>query len=284
MKILVTGCKGMLGRELVSVFSEDYTVRGIDVDEADITDREKIIATIETIAPDLIIHTAAYTDVDGCEKNVGIAYRVNGVGTQNVAIACRQIDATLVYISTDFVFDGTKREPYLESDQSNPLNVYGKSKLRGERYVQTLLNKYFIVRTSWLFGGNGRNFVETILRLAKEKDKLNIVDDQVGSPTYTKDLAYEIKRLIKANSYGIYHISNNGSCSWYEFAKEIFKVTNLNHIKVIPVKSAELNRPAPRPSYSVLKNYRLELTIGDEMRRWQGALNDYLQDGGLEND
>ena len=231
MRVLITGACGMLGRDLVETLSKEHELFGIDVKDsgswilnlgsmefskADIINKEEIIKVICDARPEVVIHTAAYTDVDGCEKNEDLAHRVNGTGTQNVALACQKCKAVIAYISTDFVFDGEKKEPYIESDRPNPLSVYGKSKLEGEKHISSLLDRYFIIRTSWLFGKHGRNFVNTILKLAQEKKELRVVNDQIGSPTYTKDLAYAIKRLITDHrspitDFGIYHISNSDS-------------------------------------------------------------------------
>ena len=308
MRILITGACGMLGRDLVEALSKEYEVVGLDIKspksnvqspksvkfvEADITNKEEIIKAICDVKPDIVIHAAAYTNVDGCEKNPDLAYRVNGTGTQNVVLACKECKAIIAYISTDFVFDGEKKEPYLESDKPNPLSVYGKSKLEGERHISSLLDRYFIIRTSWLFGKHGKNFVNTILKLAKEKKELKVVNDQVGSPTYTKDLAYAIKKLLtdyrsftplegKASlmgpitNYGIYHISNSGSCSWYEFAQEILRVMGYE-LRVKGISSEGLNRPARRPRFSVLDNSRYIKIIGEPLKSWQEALREYLK-------
>ncbi|MDI6704369.1 MAG: dTDP-4-dehydrorhamnose reductase [bacterium] len=274
MRILITGVKGMLGQDLKRGLSS-HELFGVDISDFDITDRYLTQKRIGEIKPEMVIHTAAYTDVDGCEKDPDLAYRVNAVGTQNVVLACKEYHVIMVYISTDFVFSGDKKEPYIEFDHPNPINVYGQSKLAGEWFVQNLLDRFFIIRTSWLFGKNGRNFVDTILKLAAEKDFLEVVNDQVGSPTYTVHLAQEINRLIKTSSFGIYHISNRGYCSWFEFAKRVLKISG-KETRVLPIKSQELNLPAKRPPYSVLRNYCLELTIGDEMKEWDVALEEYL--------
>lgn len=303
MRILITGACGMLGRDLVEALSKEHEVVGLDVKSpksivnspkstvhgsrfivCDITDRKNIIKAICDVRPEVVIHTAAYTDVDGCEKNKDLAYKVNGTGTQNVALACKKCKAVMAYISTDFVFDGEKRRPYLESDKPNPLSIYGKSKLKGERYVSSLLNKYFIIRTSWLFGEHGRNFVNTILNLAQEKKELKVINDQIGSPTHTKDLAQATEHLLNLiqdlesriqDLFGIYHISNSGSCSWYEFAREILRVTSYE-LRVKSISSEELDRPAKRPGFSVLNNSRYIKTVGEPLRPWQKALKAYL--------
>jgi len=289
MNVLITGISGMLGVDLYKTLGEDNEVVGFDVRDfpsvsfsppiihkIDITNLEKLKNFFYQLSPDIVIHTAAYTDVDGCEKNPNKAYKINALGTRNVALACQEIKASLMYISTDFVFSGDKNKPYFEFDEPSPLSVYGKSKLAGENYVKAFLNRYFIVRTSWLYGHYGKNFVETILKLAQEKNELTVVDDQVGSPTYTIDLAEQIKLLIKTELYGTYHITNFGSCSWYEFAREILKLADIKENKIKPIASKELRRPASRPKFSVLNNYCLKLSIGNSMREWKAALKEYM--------
>jgi dTDP-4-dehydrorhamnose reductase len=276
LKVLVTGAKGMLGTDIVKYLSDEHEVAGVDINDFDIANIEITLARVLQIAPDIIIHAAAYTDVDGCELDIDTAYRVNAIGTQSIALACQNLDIPLLYISTDFVFDGKKRTPYLEWDTPNPIAVYGASKYAGEQIVTGLLNKFYIVRIAWLYGQNGKNFVYTIRRLAGERDKLQIVDDQIGSPTFTTDVAGGIGRLIKMGNYGIYHMVNHGEVSWYGFAKEILRLSGLNGVKVEPVSSDILNRAAKRPSYSVLRNLALELTIGDSMRNWDSALTDFI--------
>ncbi len=251
MKILVTGCNGMLGAECMAFLSREHEVSGIDLDDADITDRAQIMETVAIRSPQLVIHTAAYTDVDGCEQHPDRAYKVNAIGTQNVALACARLDATMVYISTDFVFNGRKKQPYIEFDEPDPKSVYARSKLAGEQYVRSLVNKGFIVRTSWLFGKHGKNFVETILRLAGERDELRIVSDQIGSPTFAGDLVQEMARLIATGAYGIYHLSNNGSCSWFDYARKILELAHVENGQVVPISPEALGRPAVRPAFSV---------------------------------
>ena len=193
-----------------------------------------------------------------------------------MAVAAAKIGAKLVYISTDYVFNGKAGRPYIEFDMTDPINIYGKSKLAGEQYVASLSNKYFIVRTSWLYGRQGKNFVKTMLNLAQEKSEVSVVNDQVGSPTWSKDLAYFIEELIQTELYGIYHASNGGLCSWFDLARAIFKLAGLNQIKVMPISTAELNRPAPRPAYSVLENYCIRLEGLSALRPWEEALEEFL--------
>ena len=280
-KILITGSKGMLGSALVEALSSEFKIKGIDIDDCDITDRQKITKTIKDYNPGIVIHAAAYTDVDGCELNSEKAFAVNFKGTENIARAAKEINATLFYISTDYVFDGSKEKPYIETDAPNPINIYGKSKLEGERILQAVLEKYLILRTSWLFGPNGKNFVTTILQKAKDTETLRVVDDQVGSPTYTIDLAEAIKSLLTTynlpltTNYGIYHITNSGSCSWYEFAREICSLKQLK-TQILPINSKESHRPAKRPKMSILDNSKLLDTFKLKLRPWAEALNHFL--------
>lgn len=291
MKILITGSSGMLGQALCQELSDKYEVTGIDIVksttndqrpttfiECDIADREKTVTEIASVKPDMVIHTAAYTDVDGCEENPEKAHRVNVLGTETIALACRKCGAFLYYISTDFVFDGEKKSAYIESDRPNPINIYGKSKLDGERFVQSILKKIVIVRSSWLFGKGGRNFVDTLLNKAKSEKRIEVVNDQFGSPTYTKDLARAISRLVGSTERlsGIYHITNSGSCSWYEFAKEILKVKAIKGAVLEPATSGDINRPARRPKMSILEDRRYQEVTGEKLRPWQDALWEYL--------
>jgi len=293
LKVLITGISGMLGVDLYQTLREKYEVVGFDIKDfpstsflpppvqrGDITRIDEVKRAFHELTPDLVVHTAAYTDVDGCEKNPDKAYKVNALGTRNVCLACQDLNIPVIYISTDFVFDGKKDSPYLEFDQPHPISIYGRSKLAGEEYIKTLLNKYFIVRTSWLYGYYGRNFVETILQLASQKKELKVVNDQVGSPTYTRDLSEKIKELLPTELYGVYHITNSGSCSWYEFAREILKLADIKGAQLKSITSEELSRPAPRPRFSVLENYCLKLTLRNSMRDWKEALRDYMLERG----
>ena len=297
MRILITGACGMLGRDLVEVLAEGQELYLLDVQKfpsslssqfstltLDITDSAKTYREITRINPDIVIHSAAYTDVDGAETNMDLAFRINALGTRNIALACQRFDTELLYISTDFVFDGEKGEPYLEFDRPNPQSIYGKSKYWGELYIDSLLNRFYIVRSSWLFGKNGKNFVSTILNLAKQKKEIEVVNDQIGSPTYTKDLAQAIAQLIgregkdsitRASLYGICHITNSGQCSWYEFAGEILQDSD---VLLKPITSEELNRPAKRPKFSVLENSVRKLQGWKSLRHWKEALKDYLKE------
>jgi dTDP-4-dehydrorhamnose reductase len=273
MKIIVTGSKGQLGKELLELYSDDE-VTGVDIDEMDITDAKQTVNFITEFNPDIVIHAAAMTDVDGCEKNKEIAYKVNTLGTRNVALACQKANSEMLYVSTDFVFAGDKGENYNEFDIPSPLSIYGKSKFEGEKIVKELLNKFYIVRTAWLYG-DGHNFVKTMLSLAENKDSLNIVSDQQGTPTYAKDLAIAISKIVDSGLYGTYHASNNGNCSWYDFAKKIFEIKGID-IKVNPTTAEEFGSPAERPTYSVMDNFALESQDIYHLRDWDEALKDYL--------
>ena len=276
-KVLILGAQGMLGHDLLEVFSKEYDVTGLDIDDLDITRQGSTRKTIKELSPDVVINAAGYTDVDGCEKKINKAFAVNGQGTKNVAKGCRDNGSKLIYFSTDYIFDGAKGSPYREDDPPNPLSIYGESKLMGERYIEEILDDYLIVRTQWLYGMHGRNFVETILALAEERDRIEVVHDQEGSPTYTADLSRAIAALVSKNLRGTFHVSNSGSCSWYDFALEIVRLANSSQVEIVPISSAALNRPAKRPPYSILNCQRLELEAGFSMRPWQQALQDYFQ-------
>jgi len=278
LKILVTGAKGMLGSDLLPLLEQEHKVIGVDIDNYDLTSIEAI-QKIQEVSPELVLHLAAYTDVDGCETNAELSYATNAIATRNVSLACQKMRAAMVYISTDYVFDGEKKGPYFEFDSPNPINVYGQTKLAGEYFVSHLLNRFYIVRTAWLYGRKGRNFVDTILKHAQKKEELRVVDDQVGSPTYTKDLAKALVKLIRSNLFGIYHLTNSGSCSWHEFAKAILKLAGLE-TKVIPTKSEQYVRPARRPKNSVLSNFCWLQAFKEPLRPWEEALKDYLRESG----
>lgn len=276
MKIMIIGSEGMLGHDLVNVLSAEHEVCTTTIETLDITDIDKTIKTVKENNPDVLVHAAAFTDVDGSESKPDLAYKVNAIGTRNVAVACQKTDCAMVYICTDYVFDGTNNNSYYEYDQTKPLGVYGKTKHTGEVYIHDILNKFYIVRTSWLYGYHGPNFVTTMLNLAKTTDSISVVNDQIGSPTYTVDLADAIKLLIKRPSYGIYHITNSEHCSWYDFAMEIFKQANVQ-VDLKPVTTEEYPRPAPRPKYSVLKNYNWKMEGYPKIRSYKEALSDYMK-------
>ena len=273
------GAKGMLGRDLMGVLLSSLPndeVIGWDIEEIDIQKEEDTVFKIEKLRPNIMVHIAAYTDVDGCELNEEKAFAVNAEGTKHVALTASRCQAKMVYLSTDYVFDGNKREPYLESDSPHPLNVYGRSKWKGEQYVQELVKDPLIVRTQWLFGRYGKNFVTSILRQAGEKRVLSIVNDQIGSPTYTVDLAKTISALIQFDASGIFHVANSDLCTWYTFGQAILKLSGMDKVRVIPISSKELGRPAIRPSYSVLNCQKLKKKTGLTLRPWSEALKEYL--------
>ena len=290
MRILVTGSEGMLGRALLtSLESSNVEVVGTDIksrkNPLDITKPDVLSGFIKNIAPDVVIHSAAYTDVDACELNLNNTYLINAEGTKSIAKICKDTGAFLIYISTDFIFDGKKASPYKEDDAPSPINIYGRSKLQGEKYVQKLLEKYLIIRTSWLFGGNGRNFVDTIINKAVSGQSLNVVDDQRGSPTYSVDLATAITGLL-LTAYDVeikvIHITNSGSCTWYKFAKEIIRVKGIKGVSIGPIMSDTSKRVANRPKMSVLDNTIYAKISGSSMPSWQDALVRYLADKGKE--
>lgn len=276
MKILITGSNGMLGHDLQKVLSDKHELILTTSKTLDITDKQHTIDFIREVKPDIIINSAAYTDVDGCEENQNIAYAVNGEGVRNLSLACKEVDCALVHISTDYVFDGTAREPIDEDGEIGPISVYGKSKLKGEEAILEILDKYFIVRTAWLYGINGKNFPKTMLELAKNHSQITVVYDEIGTPTYTPDLARAISDLIETDYYGIYHLTNSGSCSWCEFSKYIFEVADVD-VEVIPVTASEFARPAPRPSYSVLDNKNWIKKGFKPLRNYKEAIREYIE-------
>ncbi|SHJ52811.1 dTDP-4-dehydrorhamnose reductase [Propionispora hippei] len=274
MKILVTGAKGQLGIEVAKQRNEHELILAGRSD-LDITDARQVSSCLRKVNPDAVIHCAAYTNVDGAESDEDGAFQVNVVGAQNLASGCLETGARLVYISTDYVFDGTKQGVYREFDPVNPQTVYGRTKWQGEELVRQILGRHYIVRTAWLYG-EGKNFVRTMLQLAEKQPTLRVVADQVGTPTSTVDVAQAIYRLLDSDAYGTYHASCQGQCSWYDFACEIFRKAG-KQVQVLPVTTAEFPRPAKRPAYSVLDNYMLRMTVGDSMRSWQEALSEYIQ-------
>lgn len=289
MKIVVTGSKGQLASEIINMIKLGKSEIGkidpiyknsnlvcVDVDELDITDKKAVEEFLLKEKPNLIINCAAMTNVDVCETNLELAMKVNAIGPRNLSEASSKIGAKIVHISTDYVFSGDGQTPYCEWDICNPQSIYGKSKLLGEIFTRENNHKYFIVRTSWLYGKNGNNFVKTMLNLGKEKSSIKVVDDQRGNPTNANDLAYHILKLAVTDQYGIYHCTGEGECSWYEFASEIMNLASLN-CKVEPCTTEEFPRPAKRPSYSSLNNLMLKSTVGNEMRNWKDALKSFLK-------
>ena len=265
----------MLGSELMESLSKEYDVAGVDLEEMDVTDLAATRQKVREVAPELIYHTASYNAVDKAESRRDDAFRINTIGTKNVALAAREIGAAMVFFSTDYVFDGTKSTPYVEWDIPNPLGVYGRSKAAAEWMVRTLIPEHFIVRISWLIGHNGPNFVETILKKARSGESLSVVNDQTGSPTFANDLIAELLRVIPTKAFGTYHISNNGMCTWYDLTKAILDEMKLD-VPLHPISTEESGRAAPRPKFSYLRNAVLELTIGDRMTQWHDGLRRYL--------
>ncbi|WP_270180232.1 dTDP-4-dehydrorhamnose reductase [Alkalihalobacillus sp. CinArs1] len=277
-KVLITGAKGQLGSELVPILSSrGYLVYPFGSRELDITNQSLVNESVKDVNPSVIIHCAAYTNVDQAESTIQRAFEVNAVGSRNVAVAARNVNSKLVYLSTNYVFDGMKRTAYTEYDTPNPINVYGSSKLAGEQYVKEFSPNHFILRTSWLYGGDHKNFVTMMQDLAKKKDSLSIVTDQIGNPTYTYDLANKMIEIFETEKYGTYHVSNSGQCSWFEFAKEIFHVSNIA-IELSPVTTEEYAAPAPRPKNSTMEPFNLTLNNFLVMRRWEEALREYVKE------
>lgn len=276
MKVLVTGANGQLGYDIIEEFKlrniECYAAIRSDFDLCDFITTEKFIVTYR---PDVIIHCAAYTAVDKAEDEKELCRAVNAGGTESIARICKKIDAKMLYISTDYVFDGTKDGYYEVDDTPNPINVYGKTKLEGEQAVQKILEKYFIVRISWVFSEHENNFVKSMLRFGKDRKEINVVSDQFGSPTYTKDLAKLLIDMIKTDKYGIYHATNEGECSWAEFAEEIFRLAEIA-VKVNHIKTSEYPAKAKRPKNSRLSKRELIIHKFDSLRSWQDALKEVL--------
>jgi dTDP-4-dehydrorhamnose reductase len=295
MKILITGSKGQLGSQIINIIkngeselgqiSELYReseVKGIDIEDLDITNLVAVKEYINEFKPDIVINPAAYTNVDGCESNEDLAFKVNSIGARNIARACEEVKAKLIHVSTDYVFPGNGQVAYREYDITNPASVYGKTKLLGEEYIKQFCSKYFIVRTAWLYGYNGKNFVKTIMKVAKERGHLDVVDDQRGNPTNAEDLVYHILKLVLTEEYGIYHCTGKGECSWYDFACKIVEYAGVE-CTVSPVTSEQFKRTAERPSYSSLDNMMLRCTVGDDMREWEEALKEFIDKYNKQN-
>ena len=276
MKILVTGVTGQLGYDCVKQLTqEEHEVRGVSSKEFPLTEPVKMEAYLKKFRPEAVIHCAAYTAVDRAEDEAEACRAVNGEGTRTLARLCREIDAKLIYISTDYVFPGTGEEPYAEDAPTSPVNVYGASKLQGEEAVRELLEKYFIVRISWVFGYNGKNFIRTMLKLAETHDKLTVVDDQVGSPTYTRDLAVLLAEMVKSDKYGTYHATNEGFCSWADLAIETFRQAGVR-VEVERVTSDKFPTKAVRPHNSRMSKGALDRAGFQRLPRWQDAVGRYL--------
>ena len=299
-KILVTGVNGQLGYDVVRELDKrGYEAIGVDREVMNLTNSEEIRRVMNDISPDGVIHCAAYTAVDAAEENIELCERVNALAVKDIAECAKYLDIPMIYISTDYVFNGMKginqndvdevaytiednnicKECYLEyteDDKVNPINVYGRTKYEGERYVRDILDKHYIVRISWVFGENGNNFIDTMLRLSKDRDELNVIDDQVGSPTYTKDLAPLLVDMLESDRYGTYHATNDGYCSWYEFAKEIFDVAGVD-IKVNPITTDMYPTKAKRPFNSKMSKEKLVKNNFKMLRSWKDAVKDYIK-------
>ena len=292
MKILITGSNGQLGNELqkivatgkaeIGAVSEEIKnaeVFAMDVDTLDITNLEQVKKVLNEVKPDVVINCAAATNVDGCEANQDLAFKINSLGPRNLAMVAEELGAKIVQVSTDYVFSGVGETPLKESDLVAPVSVYGKTKLLGEEFIRDFSSKYYIVRTAWLYGYVGHNFVYTMMKLGKDRDTLSVVNDQLGNPTHANDLAYHILKLIQTEEYGVYHCTGKGECSWFDFASEIMKLSGRN-CTVNPCTSEEYKSMYPnsadRPAYSSLDNMMLRCTIGDEMRDWKDALKTFM--------
>lgn len=295
MRILITGCRGQLGTELIkqldaglselgklpAVYADPY-VKGVDIDDFDLSDKDAVYQHLDDESYDLAVNCAAYTNVDGCETSPDTAWAANAIAVRNLAEACERTATKLAHVSTDYVFDGKADRPYREYDLTAPNTVYGKTKLAGEQFAQQRCRRTFIIRTQWLYGYHGSNFVKTILTAAKEKGAVSVVNDQFGCPTNAVDVAHHILKIAATNKYGLYHCANHGVASWYDFTCEIVKLAGVD-AQVTSCTTAEYPRPAPRPAYSALDNMALRITVGDDMRLWQDAIAAYIQNLDKEN-
>jgi len=273
MRIAITGSKGQLGLALQQVLARDDLLL-IDLPEHDITDLSAMGRAISLFRPDVIVHAAAMTNVDGCEQDPEMAYRVNALGTRNIAVAAQECGARLAYVSTDYVFDGARSEPYWEFDDPNPLSIYGRSKWAGEQCVRSLSSRHYIARTAWLYGHGPRNFVETVLRLAQERGSLRMVTDEIGSPTFATDLAEALSKLVRLPAYGTYHLVNAGTCSRYEWAQEILSLAGARNVELVATENYQ--RLARVPKHSHLRNF-CGVQLGIVLRPWREALADYMR-------
>ncbi|MEG2246568.1 MAG: dTDP-4-dehydrorhamnose reductase [Peptostreptococcaceae bacterium] len=290
MRILVTGINGQLGHDVVRELNKrGHESIGVDKEQMDLTVSSQIKEFIGKVNPEAIIHCAAYTAVDAAEDNEELCRKVNAYAVRDIAELAKELEIPMIYISTDYVFDGMKgiednneeidRSSYLEyieTDETNPKNIYGQTKLEGELYVKELLEKYYIIRISWVFGENGNNFIDTMLRLGKDRDRLSVIDDQIGSPTYTKDLAHILADMIETDKYGTYHVTNEGFCSWYDFAKEIFRVANID-IDINPICTLGYNTKAQRPLNSKMSKDKIKENGFKKLRSWNDAVEEYIR-------
>lgn len=278
-KILITGSNGQLGRAINRKYEADsrYELVNTDVGELDITSVDAVIRMTEQVKPDIIINCAAHTNVNLCESDWDNAYRINAIGPRNLSIAAARLNARLMHVSTDYVFDGSAVSPYTEFDATNPCGAYGKTKLEGENFVRQFAKDFYIIRTAWLYG-DGNNFVKTMLRLAETNDTVGVVRDQFGTPTSARVLADMIAALIETDNFGTFHGTCEGACSWADFAEEIFRLAG-RKTRVNRITTEEYPTPAKRPAYSVLENYMLKLTMGYEAEDWKTALREYMENG-----
>lgn len=280
--VLVTGSDGMLGSEVMRLLAQDPAIRpiGTTIGDMDVTNLARVREVLAQHRPTHVIHCAAFTFVDRAEKEPLLAYQINAEGTKNLAFFCREQDVELLYLSTDYVFPGSNDQPYKESDRTGPINVYGMTKLLGETYAATLVERHKIVRTSWLNGLGGdytRNFIETMLRISETKSTLSLVNDQVGRPTFTFDLAARLVTLLDVRAYGVFHVTNGGHCSWYDFAREIFRIAGRSDVVVRPILSEQFRSAAKRPAYSVLANDRTAQLGLPDMPDWRDSLQEYFR-------
>ena len=279
MKVLVTGVKGQLGYDVVrELQSRGHEAIGVDIEEMDITDETAVSRVMEETAPETVIHCSAFTAVDRAEEEQELCYTVNVEGTENIAKMCQKLGCKMLYLSTDYIFSGEGQRPWEPEDTPSPLNAYGQSKYQGEVALRQYVDKYFIVRISWVFGINGNNFIKTMLRLGKENGAVKVVDDQIGSPTYTFDLAKLLVDMIETEQYGAYHATNEGICSWYEFAKEIFQEANMKEVTVTPVSSEEFPVKAKRPKNSRMSKEKLVQNGFSLLPSWQDAVKRYIKE------
>ena len=289
MKIMITGCHGQLGNELISILKsgvseigpipkglENAEICAVDIDSLDISDCAAVKSLVSTEKPNVIINCAAMTNVDGCESDYETAFKVNAMGVRNLAMAAKEVDGKLIHVSTDYVFAGDGVRPYVEWDKVDPKSAYGASKALGEKYALEFNDKSFVVRTSWLYGYIGKNFVKTVRRILKEKGSMTVVNDQRGNPTNANDLAHHLLKLAITEEYGIYHCTGNGECTWFDFAKKIAELSGYGDV-VKPCTSEEFPSPTKRPAYSSLRNLALQCTVGDEMRDWEVAIENYIK-------
>ncbi len=277
MKVLVTGINGQLGHDVMGELKKrGHEAVGVDIEEMDITDAECVKRVMTQTAPEAVIHCSAYTAVDRAEEEVELCRQVNAEGTKNVAEVCAGLDCKLLYLSTDYIFSGEGERPWEPGDEPDPLNIYGLTKFEGEQEIKSRMDKYFILRISWVFGVNGNNFIKTMLRLGRENGAVRVVDDQIGSPTYTYDLAVLLVDMIETEKYGEYHASNEGTCSWYEFAKEIFSAAGMNEVEVTPVSSEEFPAKAKRPKNSRMSKEKLVKNGFNKLPSWQDAVKRYV--------